>query len=163
MALQAWVAISGKKQGQFKSETTNPRRQDKWIPVLSFSYELTSPRDAATGQASGKRQHKPVHIIKEWGAASPQLLSALASNEVLDSVSFEFEKVAADGVESVYYTVTLTNASVADVRQFTPDLYQDQPPNDKEYRELEEVQFTFQKIEERSRDGQTVWADDWQQ
>ena len=30
------------------------------------------PRDIATGQASGKRMYKPVKIIKEWGAASPQ-------------------------------------------------------------------------------------------
>lgn len=25
----------------------------------------------ATGQASGKRQHSPILITKEWGAASP--------------------------------------------------------------------------------------------
>ena len=41
------------------------------------SYRVISPRDPASGQASGKRQHKPVTFIKEWGAASPQL-SAIA-------------------------------------------------------------------------------------
>lgn len=29
-------------------------------------------RDAASGQASGKRQHHPVTFVKEWGASTPQ-------------------------------------------------------------------------------------------
>jgi hypothetical protein len=37
------------------------------------SYEVKSPRDVATGQASGKRQYAPIKIVKEWGAASPEL------------------------------------------------------------------------------------------
>jgi hypothetical protein len=32
---------------------------------------LVSPRDAATGQASGKRSYKPIRILKEWGGSSP--------------------------------------------------------------------------------------------
>lgn len=31
------------------------------------------PREAASGQASGKRMHKPVTFIKEWSAATPKL------------------------------------------------------------------------------------------
>ena len=36
---------------------------------------MTSPRDAASGQATGKRMHKPFTIVKEWGAATPQLMA----------------------------------------------------------------------------------------
>ena len=36
-------------------------------------YQVKGPRDAASGQASGKRQHGPVTFVKEWGAATPQL------------------------------------------------------------------------------------------
>lgn len=32
---------------------------------------VLAPRDIATGQASGKRMHKPFTITKEWGASSP--------------------------------------------------------------------------------------------
>lgn len=39
----------------------------------SADYRVTGPRDAASGQASGKRMHKPFTIVKEWGAATPQL------------------------------------------------------------------------------------------
>lgn len=41
--------------------------------ALEQAHYILSPRDAATGQASGKRMHKPVTFVKEWGAATPQL------------------------------------------------------------------------------------------
>ena len=37
---------------------------------------------AASGQASGKRMHKPVTIVKEWGAATPQLMAMKPSYDV---------------------------------------------------------------------------------
>ncbi|MEO5773978.1 MAG: hypothetical protein ABIQ32_07670 [Sphingomicrobium sp.] len=40
---------------------------------VRFAEFVTSPRDIATGQASGKRTHKPVTFVKEWGPATPQL------------------------------------------------------------------------------------------
>ncbi len=42
--------------------------------VLAFEYEVKAPRDVATGQSSGKRQHKPVTISKEWDASTPTLI-----------------------------------------------------------------------------------------
>ena len=40
------------------------------------SAALYSPRDAASGQAGGKRMHKPFTIVKEWSAAPPSLAGA---------------------------------------------------------------------------------------
>ena len=40
--------------------------------LTSASYVL-APRDSASGMATGRRQHAPVTIVKEWGAASPEL------------------------------------------------------------------------------------------
>lgn len=45
-------------------------------------YTITSPRDAASGQASGKRQHGSITIVKEWGAASPQLKAVKPTYDV---------------------------------------------------------------------------------
>src|SRR5215472_464779 len=101
MAFQAHVSIKGKKQGQFKGEGIQDKRKDKWIPVLSFAQEVVSPRDLATGQASGKRQWKPVKITKEWGAADPQIFAACVTNEVLPEVVFEFTKTNPSGEEYV--------------------------------------------------------------
>jgi hypothetical protein len=40
--------------------------------LTNASY-IVSPRDSATGMATGRRQYAPVKIVKEWGAASPDL------------------------------------------------------------------------------------------
>jgi len=40
---------------------------------LTDASYVVSPRDMATGMASGKRQYAPVKFVKEWGAASPDL------------------------------------------------------------------------------------------
>ncbi len=41
--------------------------------VKQATYTVISPRDSASGQASGKRMHKPITFVKEWGPATPQL------------------------------------------------------------------------------------------
>lgn len=112
MAYAAYITIKGKKQGQFKGESHHSSMHGK-IPVLSFSFELDSPRDSMSGQASGKRHHRPIRVVKEWGAASPQIFSALVSNEVLDSVVIELVGTNPDGSEHINETITLTNAMVA--------------------------------------------------
>ncbi|MEP6982183.1 MAG: hypothetical protein ABI853_00885 [Sphingomicrobium sp.] len=61
--------------------------------VASASY-VVAPRDSATGMASGKRQYAPVKIIKEWGAASPQLSAMKPSYDVK---TLKGARVAADG------------------------------------------------------------------
>lgn len=40
--------------------------KDKWMGVLSFAMGLEAPRDPHTGQSVGKREWKPLRIVKEW-------------------------------------------------------------------------------------------------
>ena len=40
---------------------------------LRTAHYILSPRDAATGQSTGKRTHHPVTFVKEWSAATPLL------------------------------------------------------------------------------------------
>src|SRR5438270_13585459 len=66
------------------------------------SYEVKSPRDVASGQASGKRQHGSITIVKEWGAASPQLSKMKPQYDVK---MLKGNERAADG----WTSVTLAN------------------------------------------------------
>lgn len=167
MALQAWIAVKGAKQGQFKGEATSPARRDRWMPVLAFTMGLASPRDAATGQATGKRQHQPITIVKAWGAASPQGLTACASNEDLTEIDIEFTRQTPTGQDVVYQTVKLTDASFAQIARFTgrPDGTEDTPSSGHTTSgamvELERWAFTFRKIELHDNDGNTSFADSW--
>ena len=45
-------------------------------------YQVKGPRDSASGVATGKRQHKPFTLVKEWGAASPELMAMKPTYDV---------------------------------------------------------------------------------
>jgi type VI secretion system secreted protein Hcp len=155
MAGEFYVAIEGKQQGQFKGDNKRRERKDA-IVGLSFSYEIRSPSDPATGLASGKRQHSPVTITKEWGAATPQLFQALVENESLRTVVCEFVRATEEGREEIYQTVKLSNARVSAIRQYTGAV-----SGAAERTELEDVSFTFARIEISNVPGKTVADDDW--
>jgi type VI protein secretion system component Hcp len=67
------VTIEGTKQGVFAAAKGGN------IAGLRFGYTVKSPRDAATGQATGRRQHGPVVVTKMVGTASPQIFQALTT------------------------------------------------------------------------------------
>ena len=164
MAYQFYVTIQGAKQGQFKGNGGGVRKAREGakggkIAGVRFLLEATSPRDLATGHASGKRQYKPIQITKEWDASSPQLFQALIQNEVLKTVLFEFVKTNEQGNEFVYHTVKLTNATVSELRSYL-DLT-DTTGDSFDAHELEDVSFTFQKIEIENKEAKTAAADDW--
>jgi type VI secretion system secreted protein Hcp len=162
MALQAWMSIVGTKQGEFKSETTSETRKYKWIPLLTFSCSGRLPYDPAHHAITGNRQWNPITVVKQWGAASPQILTAMTTAELLEAVNFEFERVAADGTTVVYQTVTLVNATIIAVNQSTADASSPQPaPPENNLSELEEIQFIFRKIEIQNQDGPTSLMDSW--
>jgi hypothetical protein len=46
------------------------------VRSASFHYNVKSPRDSASGMASGKRTHHPVTFVKEWGPSTPQFFQA---------------------------------------------------------------------------------------
>ncbi len=154
MAYEFYVTIEATKQGRLAGERTPDVHKGK-LPGIGFSYEVKSPRDAATGQASGKRQHGPVTFTKEWGAASPQLFKALVTNEVLKSALFEFVRTNDVGVERVFHTIKLTNASVTSIHQYVAA----QEDADLDNAELEDVALTFHAIEITNVDAKTTASD----
>lgn len=145
-----FVAAKGKKQGALKGESTRPGTEHQFA-ALSLDYELRSPRDLATGQASGQRQHSPVSIVKEWGAASPQLFQALVGNEVLETVEIDCYGVLASGESAIVHKLKLANASVTSIRQIGG--------GDAGARELETIAFAFEKLEHLSPAGVVLASD----
>ncbi len=179
-AVQFYVTIKGTKQGDFKGEGARGQQGNR-IAGYQFSSSLTSPRDAATGMAtgrsapareagsgmatgkasttreaasgmaSGKRQHGEIKIVKEWGPASPQLMQAASTNEVLKSVVIEFVRPGMGGSE-VYKTLEMTDAIISSVRRL---------PGAGGKAAMEEVTFVYQKIEFKDKSGKTMAMDDW--
>ena len=130
------IAITGQQQGAFQGS------DGPVMEIVSFSHEIVSPRDAASGLPTGRRQHKPIVITKEIDKASPLIFRALVNNESLTEVLIGLLK---DGNEVA--TVKLTNASVAGRAQKGNS---------------EEISFTYQRIEWKWLDGGITAEDDWE-
>jgi type VI secretion system secreted protein Hcp len=155
------VTIEGTKQGKFKGGRTGDR-----IAGLAFHYDVKSPRDIATGMASGKRQHGAITFTKAVDSSSPQIFQALVGNEPLKSVLFEFRGTNANGEEMVVYQITLTNATISELEQYVGmqglnTTAEAKHSSASDTSPMEDVSLTFQKIEVQSQVGKTMAADDW--
>lgn len=159
MANEFYVTIDGIRTGRFHGESTNEAAKGK-ITGLEFFYEVISPRDVASGQATGKRQHLPIRMVKEWGAASPQLFQALVNNETLTSVLFEFVQTAPDGKQQISDTIKLTGATVSAYRRYIGNVENFAYDSGPDSRRLETVSFSFRTIEITNVAGKTSAVDD---
>jgi len=122
--------------------------------VLEFSCEVKSPRDLATGQASGKRQYQPLRVLIPWDQPTVQLFQALVRNENVASVLIEILQLDKEGREVATGTIELGQVRVVSVRQFTS-----LPGSAHEVVPQTEVAFVFQKI--TISQGQVTETDDW--
>jgi len=110
---RVFMTVLGKIQGQFTGENNTSRME-----ISGFEMEVTSPRDLASGQSSGKRLHFPIVFEKAMGPSSIQFFKAVATNEVLTTIVFEIYKPSAGGANILDYKITLTNAAVSGYKQF---------------------------------------------
>jgi type VI secretion system secreted protein Hcp len=152
-----FVTIEGTKQGLFKGESTDAGHRGA-IVGLGFSMETTMPVDSTTKLPTGHRQHAPVHLVKEWDAASPAIMEALVTNEVLKSVVFDFTRTTPGGTEELFQRVQLQNATVIDHRRFIDGI---PPSTSGGGRMLEDVSFTYQKIIMEDVVAATTSTDSW--
>ena len=111
--------------------------------ISGYMHQVVSPRDAASGQATGKRQHKPLTITKPIDKATPLLMRAIFTNQTLPAVQISLN--GADG--KAVATVRLTNAQVSDAIQ---------------QGSTQTVSFTYQKITWTWVDGGVTAEDDWE-
>ena len=156
MTTVAFMTAKGRKQGDIAGNVTEKGREGT-IALSAVAYEIATPYDQQTGQASGRRQHKPVTIVKTIDQASPKLLHALATNEVLTSVKIEFWRSSPE-TAGPYFTIALTNALIVD---FALKSSSDQEPSGFEKFEYEEIDMTYQKIEWTWTQGGITASDDW--
>jgi type VI secretion system secreted protein Hcp len=163
MALNAYLKLTGKKQGDITGSVTQKGREGK-IMVIAVNHEVASPGDAGSGQATGKRQHKPFVITKELDKSTPLLFNALINNEVIVTWELQFftsqaKGGAGSGTETNHYTVRLTNANITDIKSI---MLNNKHPEFAKLAEYEEVAFTYQKIEWTWVNGGITASDDWE-
>jgi len=152
-----FMAITGQGDAPLLGEVTQAGREG-WHKLQAYSHEIVSPRDAASGQATGKRQHKPFRIVKLINKGSPPLLTALVKNEKLPAVEVSVWTPGQSGQEVKVLTYKRTDAFVASIRPWMPNK---NDPSTQNYPPAEEISFTYQKIEVIFHNGNIVAEDDW--
>jgi type VI secretion system Hcp family effector len=110
------MEITSARGEKLEGEVT-ARGKEGAIEVLSFHHEVKSPRDAASGLATGRRQHQPLLIRKRIDKASPLLMKALVDNTPL-TVTVKFHRASADGRPEHYYTITLEEVFISGMSVF---------------------------------------------
>ena len=146
------VVITGSTTGTFVAE---PDAKEGFLG-LSFTSEVTTARDVATGMSSGRRQYGPLVVRKRFGPSTPQIFQSLVTNEVLPKVEINFKRLSAAGTPASYYTVTLINARVAAIRQYSGGAL------GRADGEVEDVTFAFQAIRTTHLAGGITAEDQWQ-
>ena len=149
--LNAFLHIKGQQQGDIRGGVLQKGREGK-ILVSDYTYSLISPRDLASGLATGRRQHQPVQVVAPTGPQTPKLLKALVSNENLTEWELDVwipqtHGGTGTGAEVLAFTIKLTNASVSEV--------------DLNWGPLDQYSFTFQRIDWTWTVGGITAFDDW--
>lgn len=157
-ALNAYLRITSATQGDITGSVNLPGREDT-IECISFEHSVVSPRDAASGLPTGRRQHTPVKFTMPLDKATPQLARAMANNENLTTVEFEFYRPDGAGGETHYYTILLENARVSSLRTWKPNT---RDAASVALPDMVEVQFVYQKITWTWQDGGITAQDDWE-
>ena len=123
------MTVVGITQGPFPGENMTTR-----IEITGFEMETNSPRDLASGLATGKRQHLPILVEKATGTASLQCFKALTTNEQLSTVTFEVYNSS----KVLDFKIVLTNAFVSYFKQSYIE-------GQKGF--IDSIKFTYQTIE----------------
>ena len=156
-ALNAYLTVKGQKQGTLKGMSA---REKDATTVVAFKHDIMSPRDAASGLATGKRMHKPYTITIEVGpGVAPQWKSAAATGEVFSEATLTLlTNPPAGKPATVFETVKVKNAVVTKVAEGLTDNAASSAEKERYLRltvDYQELHTTVVKP-----DGTTV-ADEW--
>lgn len=122
--ISAYLKLVADAAGEIKGPVRDrDNNKNGSIALLTIDHGIVSPRDVATGMASGKRQHLPITFTKETDNTSPFFYQFVARNELIKTVEifffgFESQSGLTAGREAVQYKITLRKAFVSKV-EFT--------------------------------------------
>lgn len=166
MPTPAYLSIEGEKQGKISAgamstESLGGKSQDAHkdeIYVQAFEHVVDKPVEKETGQPTGPRVHRPMVITKEFDKSSPLLYNALVTGETMKTCELKWYRTSREGKQEHYFTMKLTDAIVTKIHAYMPNCLDE---NNKSLTHLEDVSFSYRKIEWKHEKASTVGADDF--
>lgn len=109
------------------------------IKLLQYDESILSPRDAASGQATGKQVYKPFAVSKQLDQSSVLLWQAITQNAAVEATILISHTNAQGAIEQ--YTVTLSKATIASMA-----LRKDGAAGATNLDVVEDIEFSYQSI-----------------
>lgn len=129
------------------------------IECLYFDHSVTTPREAGSGMATGKRQYSPILIRKHIDKSTPLLFKALTTNQLIEGTfNFFRPNPTGNGTTEHFYTINIKKGRVIGVRDYVADILN---PATQTYPALEEVSFVFEEITWTYVNGGVTHQDNW--
>jgi len=158
MTVKCYVTIVGAHQGDFKGGSTAAGHEGT-IEGLAADYALSRGLGSASGTSAsaGRPQHVPFQITVASGPATPQLLQAMITDELIKSVTIDFAHPSGE-LAQVEESIVITNARIVN---FQHQLQAD-PAAAGGGQLLDRVAFEFHTFQINSKVGNTTASDTWQ-
>jgi len=151
--------VKGAKHGLIKGESLDDQHKDE-IEVLSWSWGMQARPALGGGTPSGKATIHELKILKRVDIASTALMSALRTNELIQTATLTLRKAGKGQLE--YFKITIEQGRVTAL-----NIEVDPASSNGEL--IENLSFSFNKIEvvytPQGQDGQpkgsTMFTDQW--
>ena len=165
MATPAYMSITGSKQGLITRGASTAdsmgnnyqEGHEDQVLVQAFNHKIKVPRDPQSGQPTAPREHQELCITKVFDKASPLLLQAQTSNELLTKVEIQWYRTS-KGVQEHYYTTYLEDAVIVEIRDYMLNC---QDSANAHFTHLQDVCMTYRKISWTHEVCGTSGTDDW--
>lgn len=159
MSMPIHMTIEGQSQGTITSACCEMEGREDTVVLFQLGHTIEQPRDKHTGRATGKRVHNPFVVIKEIDKATPLLMQALVTNELL-TVKFEWYRPNpdGDGTEEQFYLIELVDANLISFSGELPNTLGKETSN---YPPLETLQLAYRKIMVTYQTDSVSAEDDW--
>lgn len=148
MAIQAYIKIKA-NGSDLAGSSVDTKDHGDFCDVITFEMGSEVNRELTTGRATGRRQHKPLVVVKPLDKASPLLFQALVQNQVIEAELELWRDKPKGGGREKYYTYELTEGRVVGIEQFAPE--DDSPLANRGT--MERLSISFQKIVVTWQDG----------
>ena len=161
MATGIYLKVTGNTQGEIEGSVEQAGREGT-TEVLSFGHGISANVDFGSGRTIGKRTHAPISLSCKVGKATPLYLQALTNNERLKAVKIDFYHTDETGMEVLFYTIELENASFAYCPQDnTADFDSSMSSDGGGSFDVASYSLAYQKIIWTWADGNVQTEDDW--
>ena len=127
--------------------------------IFEIEHHVHQPVEPTTGVASGVRVHSPLRVVKLIDKSTPGFHKALCTGQNLNEVTLEYFRIDPESREETkYYTTTMRNARIVDIRPYMPMSFL---PQNESYRHMEQISFVYEEIEWNWMPDSAIEMDRW--